>query len=744
MKKYMIGLGLVSILLGGILLIRNTYAGNSIPLRSQEDFLGRSLLTWKCLKSKETFNPSKGYALGAFYHFGHKDSLRKQFWEDIGTKNGIFDRSIAISIVPYLKEIGGGEKQYILTPNSFDKCTGYCFACPDDSKEIMMQRPQWYLTVLLTPNHNKGKDLTDERKTSLQKELENFLRQRQVHEFLPSGMPETEVSFGPSEKSGNISEAYDSNGERISNLNKIIKMLFSQKMAVFLDNWPHGEVYVSVPGSEGAKKDLFVFTYVPKTSLVTEESPTPVPAKARRPVVAADTPYLVTEEPTILAPAPTLVTRRIIPATPTPQPEEIPVLTETPTPSPKPMSPTPSPKPALPLPEPTVTIAILPSQTEPPTPTATHTPIAIPTLMPPTPPPTALPIATPTPKPTITPTPKPTATPKPKPTITPMPTPTATRTPTPPPTATPTLTPTATPPPSPTATPTLTATPTPAPTPSRIVTVNPGNVPYDSNAKFIIFKSQNDCENADLTGKGLKFYVYAAAMLGNVRDDACGWALVAKGARRLTQCTRCQEDGDALSYTMKTHKFEGKRIVVVVENSKYLAAAGRGKALQTALINWLKALKEAEKPAPLTLFVVKNDGEITELLRGEDLERLAYQSEDDTVPTIVGKIMQNLNFSEEGFQPLRNISLLGQKIAGDGVAKVLYFTDSRSFPDPINDSQVGALMGWKSDGVAVTVITDNACALWEYRKLVDCQPLSDNPAADVLKAIFEKLKLEDF
>lgn len=671
MKRYMIILVIMAICLGCTPPISNIDAANRKLQHPSENILLNLPVKGECIEKTEEFNRSTVYYLGAFFHSG-KDGIRKQYWKNIGTKkNPDFEGSITVSIVPYIREIGGAKRLYVLVPtfkgkNSIDS---YSFMCIENIKEMQSEYPaSWYPTVFLTPKLESKEPLTDEQKVSLQNnwqnELEKFLQDSrfaddfQKRAFLP-----------PNEKQ-------ELNIQTDIKLSDILDMLFSNdngKKAIFLDGWEHGKVYISLRKDDETKKDdSYGFSYTPQTpqpkSLKSTPSlaPTPIPLETATPLLII---------------------------TPTLPPVPMPTATASPTP------------------EPTL-MPILPTATPvPPTPTLT--------IVPPTPiVPTAPPVPPATP---IPPTPAPTQMPKP---VTPTPTPTAT--------STPTLTPTPVP--------SLTPTPTPTSQPTIPVTVNPGNVPFNANSKLILFKNQDACETADLANlksSESHAFLYTAATMSDIKDDAPGWALVAKGNRRMTRCIKGEIDGNTILYTMALHKFEGKRLVIVVENSMYLSESGRGKAIQEALIGWLKTIKDSQQPVPLTLFVVKGSGEITEVLRGEDLETLAYQSDQDTVPTIVGKIIKNMNFDGEGFQPLKNIALVGQRVAQD-VGKVLYFTDSRGLPEPIDDSQVGVLLGWKLDRVGVNIITNNLCQLWNYKELVACRELSDNPAMTAIKAIFEQ------
>lgn len=645
------------------------------------DVAAKSVIQWRCV-DKGHFDPQKAYQIGAFYHYGHEYSVRIQDWKNIG-KDKEWEQDVGIVIVPYINDIKTGIN-YVLVPNGEHT---FALSCdPNSSLSLMKEKPADYPTVLLSPV------VSEQESKIMQKELQEFLKQKE-EELSPHKVIDPLLNI----KIDSVGKFAISNEDKmIENQYELAEYILSGNAGyAFLADWTKSQINVNLVQADGSKHQFPTYVPSPQPSQsqpvqpdaapVPTETPTPTPIEQIKEEDIPETPKPVTPTET-----PTLQVSPTVVPTLTQEPTARPILEPTPTPTPEPS--------ATPTPEPT---------------------------------------ATPTPEPTATPTPELTATPTPEPTVTPTPEPTAT----PEPTTTPTPEPTATPTPEPTATPTMTPTltPTPTPAPTRPVRVIPGNVPYDSNAKFILFNSQEECETANLSNKGLKFYVYTAAMLGNVKDYGCEWAVVAKGDQRLTQCIPCQEEGETLVYAMQTHQFEGKRRVLVIENSAYLAEDGRGKAIQEALIRWLKTLKDSGAAIPLNVFVIKGDGQIKELLRGEDVERLAYQSENQELPTIVGHIVTHLNFDGQGFQPLRNISLLGQRLAGDGIDKVVYFTDSRSFPDPVTDAQVGALMGWKADGVTTTIVTNTSCDQWGYRSLVQCQELETNPSVERIEGILKTL-----
>jgi len=633
----------------------------------------------ECLDEQQVFDLNGSYQLGAFYHYGDELSVRthnfpngKPWQEDVG-----------IVVVPYLQDTQTGADYIFVSKKG--KRFYLLYGGQQQHIGMMTDNPSWYPTVFLGPKL-QGYD-----PTTSQAKLREFLESRDpTLEARQIIRPLLDVAVHPSGKYLIALAADELLETQYELIGRLLTTGQEKGTLHFLNIWPllseHANNYIDVRLKTPGGKHTIMFDYHPLGLVAPSPAPTPQPTAAPTSTPTVEPSTTATPQPTTV---PTTAPTVTLDPTATPQPTAVPTVTPDPTATPKP----------------------------------TTTPPTVPTAAP-----TATPTMPPTATPTLTPTP----------TMPPTATPTLTPTPTMPPTATPTLTPTPTmtPSPTPTATPTLTPKPTITPTPARPVSINPGDVPYSSNAKLLIFDDQQTCETADLSQNDLRFYVYTAAMLTNIRDDACGWAVVAKGGQRLSRCTPCQEDGERLVYTMAAaRQIAGKRQVLVIENSKYFSEAGRGVALQHALIEWLAGLKQAGHPVPLTLFLVQSDGAIEVLLRGEDLQRLPYQSDDDTVPSIVGAVMQHINFEGDGFQPLKNIALIGQRLSNEAVDRVLYITDSRMLPDPIDDSQVGTLLGWRLEDVSVKIVTHERCDRWSYKNLVQCQELPEQPSVDEVKAI---------
>ena len=261
------------------------------------------------------------------------------------------------------------------------------------------------------------------------------------------------------------------------------------------------------------------------------------------------------------------------------------------------------------------------------------------------------------------------------------------------------------------------------------------DVAFSPNAKLLLFQDRESCEK-NTAADSEKAVVYTATGLKSLKANACHYASVVKGSRLLSNCTRGKKQDGSISYIIRSNKFPGKRRVVVLTNSKFLGQAGRGTAIQNALLDWLREIKEAELQIPLNFYVVQGDNEVNDILYGEDLPRIPYSSEDKSTPTIVGKISQ-LTFDGEGFRPLDNLTTVKQiaEAERDDIGKVLFFSDTESLPQQIEDFQIGTLLGWKQDGINVSIVTDSHCQKWEYRNVVECITLPDSPEKEDIKKI---------
>lgn len=157
------------------------------------------------------------------------------------------------------------------------------------------------------------------------------------------------------------------------------------------------------------------------------------------------------------------------------------------------------------------------------------------------------------------------------------------------------------------------------------------------------------------------------------------------------------------------------------------------------MTNWLSKLKKDKTTIPLSLFVIEGDGEVREVLRSEELNQLEFKRKDDSTRTIIGVVTSNIGFNGDSFNPLSSVDSLGKQLTDKktDIKKVLYFTDSRFFPEPVYDSDVGTLRAWHYRNVKVKVITDRYCERWQDQDLVECE-IMEKPTLKHLEKILEQ------
>jgi len=273
------------------------------------------------------------------------------------------------------------------------------------------------------------------------------------------------------------------------------------------------------------------------------------------------------------------------------------------------------------------------------------------------------------------------------------------------------------------------------------------NIDYDPNAKILFFPNKNACENADFDNIGTMERVFIPAFLNDLTANECTWTTIVKGKKKLTPCVQARKDGNQVLFRPSAIKFSGKRKIIAIANSLLLSERGRGSAIRSALISWLRSLKIQNKSLPFNLFVVKSDYEIIELVRGEDLFLLNFESKSDT-RSIVNLVNQNITFTQKGFHPFISLNSIDRRISEKKIesSHILFFTDSRNLPDPqeVVFSDIAALMGWKMDKVNVKIVTGGGCSKLEgiSKDKVDlnCHGLKGNPTNQDIINLLNQLK----
>ncbi len=240
---------------------------------------------------------------------------------------------------------------------------------------------------------------------------------------------------------------------------------------------------------------------------------------------------------------------------------------------------------------------------------------------------------------------------------------------------------------------------------NRLPAAVKSDLKYDPNSKVLFYPSRNACENADLRQATKDFYPFIPGYLGNLKADACTWATIVRGDRKLTPCIQGREKDGKIIFEPKATTISGRRKIIAIANSDQLVQNGIGSAIKKGIIQWLQTLKASGKSLPFNIFLLNSDRQVTTQLSGEEMLLLQFSE-------IESRIDENLIFTGNGFNPLRCLNTIKRTVSENElkINEVILFTDSRHLPDPettpIDDMQLPALMSWKLDEVHVTVYTD--------------------------------------
>lgn len=208
-------------------------------------------IQWQCITGGDSFDLTKNYELGAFIHYGHPYSVRIQNWNNIGTKDKEWSEDVGVLIVPYLKDSETARK-YIFVPNGTNR---FALLCDPKHIPLMTDNPSVYPTLLLTV---QVPEITSpEVKKTLQLELLNVLKQLQPKER------EVTDTLIPLKLINPFSPIIEESGQQITNFYDLLTPIFSQKQAIFLDNWKSDRRIKIIPLIPPSHKD-FSFSYQPR------------------------------------------------------------------------------------------------------------------------------------------------------------------------------------------------------------------------------------------------------------------------------------------------------------------------------------------------------------------------------------------------------------------------------------------------------------------------------------------------
>jgi len=269
------------------------------------------------------------------------------------------------------------------------------------------------------------------------------------------------------------------------------------------------------------------------------------------------------------------------------------------------------------------------------------------------------------------------------------------------------------------------------------VVIDSTNVPYNPNARFLLFESEAACTAGDVSRGGT---IYTRASLDTLQVFDGGWGVVASGTQRLSHCVQGALQADhTILFSMQSNK---KRVVIAIENSRYFADEGRGNAFREALIEWLRRQKASNRPTSVSFVVIQGNGQIEQILQDEELEFLPVEADDPKTLSIVKKINNSLTFVDEGFQALKHFGSLEMMFPAEILGKVLYVTDSQNIPGRLT-GEAGPLFLWKMHQIRANILTSASCDAWrdyEDNKLLRCSRLQEFPSSqDILEVLDQSL-----
>ena len=254
----------------------------------------------------------------------------------------------------------------------------------------------------------------------------------------------------------------------------------------------------------------------------------------------------------------------------------------------------------------------------------------------------------------------------------------------------------------------------------------------DPRAKFMLFDGLEACKTGEKTEKANWRPYHKDDLLG-LSAHKCSFAKVRRGDRDLSNCAQPKKIGKNWVYRLAGSQFEGKRIVVLIADSRVFDNV-MGIEIRRSLIDWLENIKKQNLKAPISVLTVEGDGRIRSVIRAEDL----YNTDN-----IRARIKKRLKFNGTGFRPLENLQDFEHKLENN-VSSILFVTDgSLRDEDDIRGADLGTPLNWKLSDVDFSVVTAGQCSFWKNKaKAKDCAVISKKNRKIAFKDMLFKLEVE--
>jgi hypothetical protein len=171
---------------------------------------------------------------------------------------------------------------------------------------------------------------------------------------------------------------------------------------------------------------------------------------------------------------------------------------------------------------------------------------------------------------------------------------------------------------------------------------------------------------------------------------------------------------------------KGEVKLIVVSLSAAMNSNETGEIIQNTLYNLLNELRETKPSVPaFTILTIGAGRQLSQpILHSEQLSILTKNEQEDELKE---KIRQ-LQFSANDLNALDDLELVDAYLPqeANGIEGILYLTDNMGIFDTPPRKQLGVPLAWHKDGISLTVITTQGCAVWGNRANARCINWQDN------------------
>lgn len=173
---------------------------------------------------------------------------------------------------------------------------------------------------------------------------------------------------------------------------------------------------------------------------------------------------------------------------------------------------------------------------------------------------------------------------------------------------------------------------------------------------------------------------------------------------------------------------DNARKLVVIALSAALDVTGHGKTIQNALLTVFKS-----RPKGIfTLLAIGPGRQLSHpVLKSEELAELL------TTPDTLQARMKQLHFSAHDLNALDDLELVDVYMTHYQipVSQVIYLTDNWNMLVTPPRKQLGVPLAWQREGIPLTVLTTESCALWQQQTGAHCHLWQDGQSDTLVKLL---------